>query len=746
MEKAHGWESALAFGSLLPANTTVNLHIERMDGPRALLLSRLDAPMLPRTLPRLVPVLALALSTTALPLLGQTTPRPLTDADVMRLRSVGSVALSPDGQQVLYTVTGWEHPGARSSAAAGTTAMPDTALGDRHERRSHVWIVPFAGGPARQLTTGERGESQPEWSPDGTQIAFVAARGTGEDVRSQLYLLPAQGGEAVQLTTARDGVASYRWSPDGARIAYLTTDSLTRDVEARIKRRDDPQVFEGDLRRSHVWVVDVATQAATKVTSGDFTVRGTPSWSPDGTRLAFDASPTSLIRDERRDAYVVTIATRAIDRITDAHDVESTPQFSPDGRTLAFTMLAHEWKPNADSIMPRTLRNAHLVTWDVASRTLTDHANASFDVSPGQPTWSVDGKSLRFSAANGVYQSRYQYEPATKRYIQRTAEMLVSDVSTSRDGARTAYVIESSLMPGEIHVQTGTAGTPRRVTTTNPWLADIALGQSEVVSWKSSDGKEVEGVLLYPVGYTAGAKVPLLVSAHGGPTSAHTNGFKANASPGQTWAGRGWAVLYPNPRGSTGYGEEWMRANIQDWGGGDYRDIMTGVDHLIARGIADSTRMAFEGWSYGGYMTSWVVSQTGRFKAAMMGAGLPSLLSMSGTTDIPGYISTFFNGTPQYDGSLVNDNIKFYLERSAISYTDDITTPLLILHGGNDERVPIGQPMEFHRALKDRGKTSELVFYPREGHGLREYYHQLDRMEREYAWMAKYVLNRAVLQ
>jgi dipeptidyl aminopeptidase/acylaminoacyl peptidase len=267
------------------------------------------------------------------------------------------------------------------------------------------------------------------------------------------------------------------------------------------------------------------------------------------------------------------------------------------------------------------------------------------------------------------------------------------------------------------------------------------LGKSEVITWKSKDGREVEGVLLYPVGYQPGTKVPLVVSAHGGPTSAHTNGFKGGTSPGQTYAARGWAVLYPNPRGSTGYGEWWMHANTNDWGGGDYRDIMTGVDAVIARGIADSSKMAFEGWSYGGYMTSWVVSQTGRFKSAMMGAGLPSLLSMAGTTDIPGYINTFF-GQPQYDGSIVNANIRKYLERSGISYSDKVTTPLLILHGGNDERVPIGQPMEFYRALKDRGKTTELVFYPREGHGFTEYYHQLDRMKREYEWLAKFTLGQ----
>ncbi|MFN9089647.1 MAG: prolyl oligopeptidase family serine peptidase [Gemmatimonadaceae bacterium] len=672
----------------------------------------------------------LALSTTT-----AAQPRGLDDADIMRLRAVGGVALSPDGSKVLYTVSAWEHPNARG----------DTALGDRHERRSHVYLVPAAGGTPRQLTYGERGESQPSWSPDGKTIAFVAARGsgTGDDApRPQLWLLPAEGGEARQLTTLREGVSSYVWSHDGARVAVVSRDSLSRDEEARRRRRDDPQVDEGDLRMNHLWVVDVASGAATKVTSGAFTVSAPPSWSPDGARLAFQASPTPLVRDERHDIYVVDIASQQLDRITTGSDGESAPAFSPDGKTLAFTLLPHEFVPHKDGIMPRTLRNARVVTFDLATRTLTNHARADFDVTPGAVRWSPDGKALWFTASDRVYQSLYAYDITAKRYSKRSQNVLVGGLSSSADGSRLALVLDTPDWPAEVYVQEGAAWAPTRITTTNAWLTERALGQSRVLTWKSKDGREVEGVLLLPVGYTEGTKVPLLVSAHGGPTGAHTNGFKAGTSPGQTWAARGWAVFYPNPRGSTGYGEWWMHANTGDWGGGDYRDIMTGVDDLIKRGIADSSRMAFEGWSYGGYMTSWVVSQTGRFKAAMMGAGLPSLLSMAGTTDIPGYINTFF-GQPQYDGSIVNPNIRKFLERSGISYSDNVTTPLLILHGGNDERVPIGQPMEFYRALKDRGKTTELVFYPREGHGLTEYYHQLDRMKREYEWMAKYTLGNS---
>ena len=492
-------------------------------------------------------------------------PRRMTDEDIMRLTAVAGVALSPSGDRVLYTVSAWEHANAKG----------DTALGDKHERRSHIWIVSSSGGAARQLTTSERGETQAQWSPDGSMISFVSARGTGtgdDAPKPQLWLLNADGGEGWALTSARDGIVAYSWSPDGKRIAYTTPDTLTREAEAKVRRKDDPKVFEGDLRLNHLWVIDIASKRATKVTSGDFTVRGL-AWSPDGHAIAFDASPTTMIRDERRDAYVVDATTKQLDRLTSASDVESTPQYAPSGSTLAFTINPHDWTGNKDGIMARTIRNAHLVTWDVASRKITDHASPTFDVSPGAVRWSPDGKRLWFVASDRVWQSVYEYDLGARAYRQLTHDAVVSAPSPNRDGSRLAFAMDTPNWPAEVYVQDGSSA-PRRITNSNPWLADIALGTSSVMSWKSKDGSTVEGVLLTPVGYKAGTKVPLLVSAHGGPTGAHTNGFKGGTSPGQSWASKGWAVLYPNPRGSTGYGEAWMRGNIPDWGGGDYQEVM----------------------------------------------------------------------------------------------------------------------------------------------------------------------------
>ena len=673
---------------------------------------------------------AAALLPAASDLLAQVAKRPMTIDDVMSLKSARAPAISPNGSLVAFQVSGWEHPNAKG----------DSVKGDTHELRSHVWLVPADGSqPARQITFSERGESGPRFSPDGSALAFVSARGaaTGGDApRSQIHLLRLSGGEAEKLTDAKDGVTSFVWAPDGRSIAFLTNDSMPREEEAKIKRRDDPQMYEGPERRTHLWVIDVPSkQARELVHDSRFTIRA-PAWSPDATRLTFTAQSTNLTRDERRAAYIVTVATGALKEIQAPAIIQGTPVWSPDGNTLAFATLAQSHPMHADSMMEREQRNSHLTLYDVATGKARDVYNQQqFDESVGAPIWSADGKKIYFTAGDRAYSSVYTFDVASGSYRKLTNQQMIGGLSFSKDGSRVAMTMDSPMAPTEVYVGDATFASPRKLTALHPELANIALGETEVITWKSSDGQDVEGILVKPVGYQAGKRYPLLVEPHGGPTGATSAGFKASSnSPGQFWAGRGWATLYPNPRGSTNYGEKFMRGNILDWGGGDYRDIMTGVDALIARGIADPDKLAVAGWSYGGYMTAWVISQTQRFKAARMGAGLTDLESMYGTTDIPGYIGAFFDGTPD------KKTLDLYRERSAITYRDRITTPTMIMHGSNDARVPIGQPMELFRALKDKGTPVELWFYPREGHGFSEYYHQIDKMNREFEWIAKYTL------
>jgi dipeptidyl aminopeptidase/acylaminoacyl peptidase len=645
-----------------------------------------------------------------LPLLVLLQQQPMTSEDVMSLRSLGGVSLSPDGRSIAYAVSAWDRSG------------------EKPARRSHVWLVSSDGGTPKQLTFGEHGESSPRWSPDGKTISFVAARSE----KPQIWLLPTDGGEAHALTHAKEGVETYSWSPDGTHIAYLSPDPV---VAA------DEQVYEQPTTRTHLWVAAVPSGESREVAHGDFTlsmlaIEGEPQWSPDGTRIAFVASPTGLLRDLRGTAYVATVATNTFDAIGPEYRSApvglTQPVWSPDGRTLAFTTFP-QGKLQGDSIPEPVLNDGDIVLYDVASKQSRTIHDPTQPVTLTQLRWAPDGKSLLFVAADHVYQNVFAFDIASSHYRRLTTDRVIGAISPSRDGSRVAFSLTTPTSPTDIYVSDLTFASPKRVTTLNPQVASMALGETEVVTYKN-DGLELEGILIKPVGYQAGQRYPLLVEAHGGPTGATLNDFKTN----QVWAGRGWAVFMPNPRGSEGFGESFMRANINDLGGGDYRDIMAGVDVCIRRGIADSTRMAFEGWSYGGYMTAWVVGHTSRFKAARMGAGMSDLLSMYGTSEIAGYIGLFEGGRPSASTQ------EKYRQQSPLTYADRVTTPLLILHGASDPRVPPGQALEMYRALKDQGKPVELVLYPREQHALGEYAHQVDRMQRDSAWISRYTLGRQI--
>lgn len=654
--------------------------------------------------------------------------RPVTIDDVLDLKAVGSPQVSPDGSRVLYTVRAWEKQG------------------ERMESRTHIWVVGVEGGDARQITFGERGESQPRWSPDGRYISFVAARGsgTGDNApRPQVYLMRADGGEAAALTEAKEGVKAYSWSPDSRRIAYITTDPRSDEEEAALRRRDDERVFEGDFRYDHIWTIDVPAEGAAserreavRLTEGrDYTVLDAPTWAPDGTRVAFAAKTTPMLRDSRSDVYVAEIASRRVQKISTNPGADGEPSWSPDGATIAWVSEPVTADALGDGTLPSYIGLGHLMLYDVARGTITDAYRPDLGVEPRGLEWTPDSRAILFGAGRRTYNEIFRFDVASRTYTALTREKTIAYGSRSRDGQVVAVTMDTPTTPAEVYVTDSSFANLRRLTTTNPQAASFALGETEVVTWKSTDGLEIEGVLLKPVGYVPGRRYPLLVVAHGGPAGAFVNNYRVGGlEGGQLWAGQGWAVFYPNPRGSSNYGEEFLRANITDWGGGDYRDIMSGVDALIARGIADPDRLAHIGWSYGGYMTAWVITQTTRFKAAMVGAGLTNMWSMYGTNDIPNVLVSYFGGYPNAE------TLPLYNGRSAMSFVDRVTTPTLILHGAEDARVPTGQAYELYRALKDRGRITELVFYPREGHGISEYYHRKDQLTRIHAWVTRYTL------
>jgi dipeptidyl aminopeptidase/acylaminoacyl peptidase len=660
------------------------------------------------------------------------TKRPATFDDVLSIKAVQNASVSPDGTQAIYTVAQWEPEQDPSPPIAEAQSSPRAG---RMERRTRVWKVSTNGSsPGRQITFGERSDTQPQWSPDGKYISFVSARGSAE-AKAQIYLLPADGGEAFKLTDAKENVTSYSWAPDSTRILYVATDPRSSEEEAAIKKRDDERVFEGDFRYQHAWVVDVATKQSTRITEGtQYTLQGAPSWSPDGKRFVFGAAATPMLRDNRRDIYIADVSSKRVDKISTNWGNDAAPKWSPDGSTIAWVSEPNSTPPLPDGTASSTIVQGRLMLYDVNTKTIKD-AGANFDTDPGGPNWTNEGSRVMFVAGRRAYNEVFAYDVKSGQYSQLTRNKTISSTSVSRDGRTIVFTADAPDSAMEVYATDPSFASPRRLTNTNPQLAEIAQGQTEVITWKSSDGVEIEGVLLKPVGFEANKRYPTLVVAHGGPAGAFINNFRLGGlEGGQVWAGKGWAVFYPNPRGSSNYGQKTLAANINDWGGGDYRDIMTGVDALIARGVADPDKLAHIGWSYGGYMTAWVITQTTRFKAAMVGAGLTNMWSMYGTNDIPSVLIAYFGGIPN------KQTLPLYLERSAMSHIDKAKTPTLILHGANDERVPVGQAYELYRGLKDRGIPTELVFYPREGHGIQEYYHQKDRMQRIYDWVTKYTL------
>jgi dipeptidyl aminopeptidase/acylaminoacyl peptidase len=650
--------------------------------------------------------------------------RAVTFDDVLGLRAVGAPAIAPDGSVVLFTVRDWVD-----------------SVGGKKESRTHVWKTPADGSaPARQITFGDRGDSQPAWSPDGRFMSFVSSRGqaSGQDAKSQIWLMRTSGGEATALTDAAESILQYAWSPNGRTIAYTTADAVPADEKAATERRDDEREYERPARPVHLWTIDVDTKAATRITSGtEFTLQGPVSWSADNTHVAFTAGASALLRDGRRDIYIADVVAKTAEKITQNFGPDGSPRFSPDGRQLVYLAEPVTAPPIGDGTPRGTVGHSRVMLYDTTTKQARD-ITGSLPVDPGAPHWAADGSRLIFVAGTRAYSEAWSLDVTSGRATQLTRGKTLQIGSFSKDGSKVAVTMDSPTAPSDVHVADASFAAMRRVSDANPQAREFALGQTEVISWKSNDGTEVEGVLLKPVGYDPSKRYPLLVVAHGGPSGAFLNNYRVGGlEGGQVWASQGWAVFYPNPRGSTNYGEKFLRANVADWGGGDFKDIDTGVDALIARGLADKDKLAHIGWSYGGYMTAWTITQTQRYKAAMVGAGLTNMWSMYGTNDIPNVLIGYFGGIAN------KETLPLYMNRSAMTHIDNVTTPTLILHGANDDRVPVGQAQELFRGLKDRGKPTELVFYPREGHGITEYYHQQDRLTRIQRWVTSHVNGEA---
>jgi len=626
----------------------------------------------------------------------------LTAADLMKIKSVGNPRISPDGARVAYTVSEIRMEKEKEWKTA-----------------TQVWVVALNDQKARQYTRGEKNASAPEWSPDGTMLAFLSDR--EKDGERQVWMMNADGGEAWSVTAHKGGVSGFHFSPDGKRLILTAADQPNKDEEDRKKVRDDTMVIDRDIKMTHLWLFDIDKKQEKRLTEGDFTVSD-PQWSPDGTRVSYVTRPTPKADDGAlSDVWVIAVASGEKKRIAGEPGSADNARWSPDGKWIAFDGTTDRDPGPSTSYL-------YLYPADGGTpRQLT----AKFDLPAGTPVWSPDGKTLYFSTNTLEAIEVYSADVATgavRQLTKRGGSTGITEIS--RDGRTFIGTTSGPTQTTEIYRANSAFVSFSPITDHNTWLKDYSLAQSEVVKWKSKDGTEIEGVLTKPVGYQTGTKVPFLLNPHGGPTGASLNTFNTTV---QVLAANGFAVLQPNFRGSTGKGLGFAQANKNTWGKGDYEDCMTGVDSMVAAGIADADRLGAFGWSYGGYMTFWILTQTDRFKAVSPGAGLTNIYSMYSQNDIQAYLRWFYSDKAPWDAQ------ELYWDRSPMKYVKNVKTPVMIMHGQVDTRVPIAQAQEFYMALKEMKVPVEFVVYPRENHGFTEPRHQMDRVRRYVRFFARYL-------
>ncbi len=635
-----------------------------------------------------------------------------------KIVGISSPRVSPDGKLVAFVVS-----------------RPNYA-DDRNE--SELYLASLVSGSARQLTFERRQVSEPRWSPDGRSLAFLAPDSSGS---AQVWLMPMSGGDARRITRSKTDVQHFAWRPDGSAIAYAAADEEPKR-EGEASHLATMQVGEQDLflrapmRSQHIWLQAIDSTAAQRLTSGDWSLElvlppGSPpsqlSWSPDGRQIAFARVP--LPQSGRFDSVsvrVLDVGTRAIRSLTGAERFQNNPAWSPDGRSILY-------------VCPRDGRGdlgwqseIHLAP---ATGGIGRSLTRALDRQTFGAEWMPGGNSILVAADDragvGLWIQPLQ-GPA--RRIE-TGDLVISgafgyEVTVSSRGAL-VFVATAATRPAELYVMDSPGARPRRLTDFNAWAKDVGWGREERVTWKN-DKFDEDGVLVYPPGFDPDASYPLVLLIHGGPQASSKTSFSGLA---QLMAAEGWLVFQPNYRGSDNLGNAYMAAITADAGAGPGRDVMAGIAELRRRPYVSPARPAVTGWSYGGYMTTWLIGNyPDAWQCAMAGAPVTDLIEEYDLSD--GNVASRYamGGSPWTEG-----REKLYREQSPITYVTRVKTPTLVMSLMQDFRVPTSQPLAYYRALKGNGVETEYIGFPGRGHNPRDPVHSLERTRLWVDWVKRHM-------
>jgi len=631
--------------------------------------------------------------------------------ELLTLKTVGGVSISPDAKWIAYTVGYGDF-------------KTDTFM-------NQIWLIDVASGRNFQLTRGDKSSNSPRWSPDGTWLTFLSNR---VDDKNQIFAINPLGGEAMQLTKSETSIGNYAWSDDGKTIAYLAAEPAPPVSKERKDYMGDFEVVRREYTFNHIWTLTLADAMKTPVAGKqrtkkkDFSVDSF-SWSPDGSKIAFSATVNpDLIQGGTDDIYVLNLSDDSLRKLVSQSGPDTGPRWSPDGKQIAFiTAMGRE---------PFFATNGKLAVVSAEGGTpqsLTDN----FDESPNIVDWKPAG--LYFTSLQKTAAHLFRLDPATGKIsrVSQPENLMGGSASLSRDAKTIAVTIGSPTSLTEVFVTDTNKFAPRKLTNFNEQTNNLVLGTRELISWKSTDGAEIEGVLIKPANFDATKKYPLLCIIHGGPTGVDRPLLltpDTRTYPADIWAARGAIILKVNYRGSAGYGEKFRSLNVRNLGVGDAWDVISGVDNLIAKGFIDRNKVACMGWSQGGYISAFLTASSDRFAAISVGAGISDWATYYYNTDITPF-------TIHYLGKNPVDDPEIYQKTSPIAYIKNAKTPTLIQHGELDRRVPIANAYELRQALEDRGVKVEMIVYKGFGHGITKPKSQRAVMQHNLGWFNHYIWN-----